>query len=301
MRLRPSASVSASTSKGGSDGGVGDDEVRARQCVGCVGGRCWPCRGEKVVEVLGMQVEDLRRLGQGQGQVSGEGIGVKVVERVRKFVGGTDARKQQNGGSGEDEDLADQPVFLLGHDFVDGVQGVNQDMVAVVVQGFAGREGSVAMVGKGEEFELLTLLATVDLKVQENYLARRIVKALGREGEVRIVEAQQAVLNSNLDVVQVEGSLNMGIVIGSLTGDDKRDQKLLKGVKWNVYDDQGLTNVPDVLLGTKLLNEIGGLRLTDVVRRSAEEGVRAIGVGHSIAPAVDESVKSKFARGKDEL
>jgi hypothetical protein len=171
------------------------------------------------------------------------------------------------------------------------------------VQGFASRSAdSIAEVSGTETFELLTLLARVDPKVQENYISRRVVRALGQEDKIvasKSKEGRQAVLNSMLDTVQTGGWVEMGIVIGSIVGGEQDSHRLLKGVKWNVYDDDGMTKVPDVVLGTKLLGEVGGLRMVDSLSREVEAGVRVLGVAHAIVSVGGNA--DAVERKKDEL
>ncbi|KPI39466.1 uncharacterized protein AB675_5110 [Cyphellophora attinorum] len=251
-------------------------EKQADRCFGCAGGWCYPCRGEKIIDVVGLPPDQLLQ----DASSSASGAAAKMTDAVKSAVGAQDKDGDANGPQ-----LAD-PSLLLGNDVVDGIIGIDQDIVPIMVQGFASKAaGSIAEVSGTETFELLTLLATLDTKVSENYISLRVVRALGQEDKItasKFKEPKKAVLNSMLDSVQTSGWIEMGIVIGSIIGGEQDSHRLLKGVKWNVYDDEGVSNVPGFVLGTKLLGEVGGLRTVESVSREVEAGARIVGVAHAI-------------------
>ncbi|ETN39550.1 uncharacterized protein HMPREF1541_05776 [Cyphellophora europaea CBS 101466] len=193
--------------------------------------------------------------------------------------------------------------MLLAADYVDAINGVNQDVVPVVVQSFGvgvGEDGTGE--GKGNEWELLTLLANVDLKVQENYISRRVLVALGLVDDVKAFKkgtGKVAVLSGLLEPMVVDGYVDVDIVIGSATGGEENGLwQLLKGLRWNVYgeDKEGVLGTPDVVLGTRVLGEIGGLSAVQGFRRQVEAGVKVLGVGHFVGDSTPEKTP-----GKDEL
>lgn len=248
-------------------------------CIGCVAGLCSPCPPSAFATTVAFDPD----------------------------VGGaappapTATTTSDGAGAGAPEP---EPTFLMGADVADAVKGVNQDIVPVVVQSFG-----VGVEKKGE-WELMTLLATVDLKIQDNYISRRVVEALGLEDKVQAFKkgtGKLAVLTGLLETVAVDGYLDLQIVIGSRSATtagqeagDENQWQLLRGVRWYVHSqDEGSTSAtPDVILGTKVLGEAGGLSLVNNVRRQVQGGVKVLGVGHFIASAGAGKAKEGI---KDEL
>jgi hypothetical protein len=120
-----------------------------------------------------------------------------------------------------------------------------------------------------------------------------------------------AVLSAGGQAVAVDGYVDMGIVIGSRSGivigsvtenEEVGEWRLLRGVRWFVYGrggDDALVGSPDVVLGTKILAEAGGLSVTEGVRREVQAGVKVLGLGHFVGAAAEGPGGKQF--GKDEL
>ena len=283
---------------------------QADRCIGCAGGRCYPCRGRKVKALMALPPDTLIEPTPASPVAE---AATKVVNAAKSVIGQT-TQADSEGPQPTD------PIFLFGNDFTDAIRGLNQDILPVVVQAFPAEKDDLALAKpeSGQEYELFTLLATVDPKVQENYISRAAVHALGRSHEIVRLSTKvkrEAVLNSNLDTVQVEGYLDMGIAIGSLTGSGVTD-RLLKGVRWNVFDDSGASHVPDVLLGMKILGEVGGIVIGSrgivigsitagegkMVGREVHKGIRVLGIAHEIDPVKKSTEKGGAGGGgKDEL
>jgi hypothetical protein len=229
---------------------------------------------------------------------------------------------------------AAEPTITLSPDLVDAINGRNQDLLPIIVEngGEASvKEGGVASVvseavlGKGENGkELRTLMASVDLKVEENYITRRLLQHLRLLDEVKKAPKRTAYLRANLAETSVDGTIVLDVVLGApnpqvfaVKGAGIQDStfKLYKSVRFNVhgtvedevFDARDIGS--EVVLGMRVLSEIGGLTVRGDgdadgerggnrgLRGVVMEGVKVVGMIHT----KDGGGEVEEKKGHDEL
>jgi hypothetical protein len=226
-----------------------------------------------------------------------------------------------------------QPTITLSPDLVDAINGRNQDLLPIIVEtgGEPTKDGGVvsavseAVLGKGVNGkELRTLMASVDLKVEENYVTRRLLEHLGLLGEVSKAPKRTAYLRANLAETSVDGTIVLDVVLGAPNpqlfavkgaGSQESTFKLFKSVRFNVHGavEDDVFDARDigseVVVGTRLLGEIGGLTVRGDgdadgerggnrgLRGVVMEGVKVVGMIHT----KDEAGKVEGRKGHDEL
>jgi hypothetical protein len=243
----------------------------ANICIGCVGGICHPCIQSAIATIIAFTPD------------------VTEPATASATASTTDnaALRASTSTSTPTTEAQDppEPTFLLAADYALAIQGANQDAVPLIVQA---HDVDTTLDPSSDGTSLITLLATLDLKLAHNYLSRRVLHALGLSDKLVPFSKKSraaAVLDGTLTLTALEGYVDLAIVIGSRVGGSGTARWTYLGqVRWFVHglEEGGVVGAPDVLLGTRVLGEIGGLGAVEGVRREVAAGVRVLGVGHAV-------------------
>ncbi|RMD39179.1 hypothetical protein DV735_g5950, partial [Chaetothyriales sp. CBS 134920] len=129
---------------------------------------------------------------------------------------------------------------------------------------------------------LITLLATIDFKLQENYISRRMLAELALTDKVKDFPRGAASQVAFLSVHQDKTAINASIVLDLVTGNTAAKTKAyFKNVRFFAFgsgdkDEEATIRIPDVILGSKFFREVGGLTVFPALKTQVEEGVKIV-------------------------
>ena len=204
----------------------------------------------------------------------------------------TSSSPTNDGKDGEAE-----PTIHLASTLVNAINGKNQDVLPIILQT---NLNSTSASEKPEQ-ELRTLLATIDLKLQENYISRRLLAQLHRLNEItpypKPMSESTAILSPDLDEVSISATIVLDIVAGN------NPKSLFRNVRFSVFgkEDDGVINadVGEVILGTKVVREMGGMAVYGGFRGEVQEGVRVLEIVHF--GRVDKGGKEAVVDGEGQV
>ena len=207
------------------------------------------------------------------------------------------ASSPTNDGKGPEEEEEAEPTIHLASTLVNAINGKNQDVLPIILQT---NVNSTSASEKPEQ-ELRTLLATIDLKLQENYISRRLLAQLHRLNETTpyptSLGESTAILSPDLDEVSISATIILDIVAGN------NPKSLFRNVRFSVFgkEDDGVINadVGEVILGTKVVREMGGLAVYGGFRGEVQEGVRILEIVHF--GRVDKGGKEAVVDGEGQV
>jgi hypothetical protein len=118
--------------------------------------------------------------------------------------------------------------------------------------------------------------------VAENYISRRLLSHLGRIGEVtpypKGLAANTAIMNTAL----VQVTVNETVVLDIVAGDTSVTRKIFRNVRFIVFGDLNhnftTEGVGEVVLGSRVLRELGGLSVFEGFSGAVQQGVRVVEV-----------------------
>ena len=173
-----------------------------------------------------------------------------------------------------------EPTIYLAQEIVDSINGRNQDVLPIILQN-GGTDSTIAGALGAAKKELRTILATVDLKLSENYITRRLLKHLDRLGDVvaypKGLEESVAVISQDLDRVKINATVVLDLVAGAQDDDTRR---LFRNVRFSVFgaedDDVVHADIGEVILGSKLLREMNAVTIFPGFKDEVQEGVKIL-------------------------
>ena len=233
-------------------------------CAGC--GTCYPCDFARIATWVEFSPHPTARQEESPATATESAAASKSTA--------TAANVAKEGGE------EPEPTIYLAQEIVDSINGRNQDVLPIILQN-GGTDSAIAgALGAGEE-ELRTVLANVDLKLSENYITRRLLKHLGRLGDVvpypKGLEAAVAVVSRDLDQVNINATVVVDLVAGARDDDTRR---LFRNVRFSVFgredDDVVNADVGEVILGSKLLREMNAVTIFSGFKDQVQEGIKIL-------------------------
>ncbi|RMZ81682.1 hypothetical protein DV737_g2355, partial [Chaetothyriales sp. CBS 132003] len=258
-------------------------------CIGC--GKCYPCDQARVVSYLSFTPQPSKTPGDDDLDAFVAAVNDVVIEgkqasSPKKSTTATTATATSSGGSSSSTSAGTdpEPTYYLGDEINDAINGQNQDILPLVVQ------SGVSSTADGSKAELITLLATIDFKLQENYISRRLLSELGLTDKVhdfpRGVAPQIAFLSFHQDKSVINASIVLDLVTGNAAAGT---QAHFSNVRFFVfgaaptqhnkegeYADEGIIRIPDVILGDKFFREVGGLTVFPSFKTQVETRVKIV-------------------------
>ena len=219
-------------------------------CIGC--GKCRPCDGARVAEYLSFSAHP-----------SDEPSEERLADATTTSASAASTITTTD---------AAEPTYYLADEINDAINGQNQDIIPLVVEDGNGKGG------------FLTLLATMDFKLTENYISRRILKQLSLLKEVKSfpkgVQPHIAYLSHHQDKTTIDADIVLDFVTGN---DGEETWKHFSNVRFQVYgkEDDDTLRIPDVIIGEKFLREVGGLTVFPRFKTEVESDVRVVYPAHS--------------------
>ncbi|RMZ82345.1 hypothetical protein DV738_g1784, partial [Chaetothyriales sp. CBS 135597] len=158
-----------------------------------------------------------------------------------------------------------EPTYYIADEINDAINGQNQDILPIIP-------------------ELITLLATIDFKLQENYISRRMLSELALGDKLQDFPRGATPQVAFLSFHQDKSAINASIVLDLVTGNTAAKTKtLFKNVRFFAFgsdDEQDeastIIRIPDVILGAKFFREAGGLSVFPAFKTQVEEGVQIV-------------------------
>ncbi|RMZ92021.1 hypothetical protein DV736_g757, partial [Chaetothyriales sp. CBS 134916] len=247
-------------------------------CIGC--GKCYPCDQVRVLSYLSFEPKPSGTPGDDDPDAFVAAGNNMVIEGKQ-----TSSPKETSTTSTSSSTVSTdpEPTYYLGDDINDAINGQNQEILPLVVR------SGVSTTSDGKNPELITLLATIDFKLQENYISRRLLSQLALTDKIhdfpRGVAPQIAFLSFHQDKSEINASIVLDLVTGNTAAGT---QGHFSNVRFFAFGatpaenkegedtDDGIIRIPDVILGEKFFREIGGLTVFPRLKTQVEKGVKIV-------------------------